>query len=316
MLTLETSNQSLQQQQQQSQQSLGFEAFGFTVKGRRSSNEDTFLIMNHLNEVFGLKDVVQKQSFYGVFDGHSGFQAAEYARIHLYANIVRDELFSSNVGEAIRRGFLKTDDLFNEKASSLNLTAGTCAITTLLRGDRAYIANLGDSKAVLCRRGMAKDLSVAHKASREDERQRIENDGGKVVSYGTWRVNGMLAVSRSIGDHSLKRWVIAEPDIEEIVLEEGDEFILLASDGLWDVFSSQEAVDFVRSRLSSITTAVDKTKLCEELCNEAVTKESQDNVTVLLVVLNHNNPHSTTTNNNNNNNNNGDGEDALLVQTE
>jgi len=88
-------------------------------------------------------------------------------------------------------------------------------------------------------RTTAQALSVDHKPNSKDERQRIENAGGVVVWAGTWRVCGVLAVSRAFGDRPLKRYVIATPDIKEENLKDDDEFLILASDGLWDVMSNQ-----------------------------------------------------------------------------
>eukprot|EP00967_Tisochrysis_lutea_P043238 scaffold52215_cov15-Tisochrysis_lutea.AAC.1 len=85
----------------------------------------------------------------------------------------------------------------------------------------------------------AQPLSVDHKPNSKEERQRIENAGGVVVWAGTWRVGGVLAVSRAFGDKPLKRYVIATPDIREESLRDDDEFLILASDGLWDVISNQ-----------------------------------------------------------------------------
>lgn len=81
-------------------------------------------------------------------------------------------------------------------------------------------------------------LSVDHKPNSKEERQRIENAGGVVVWAGTWRVGGVLAVSRAFGDRPLKRYVVATPDIKEEQLRDEDEFLILASDGLWDVISN------------------------------------------------------------------------------
>ncbi len=82
-------------------------------------------------------------------------------------------------------------------------------------------------------------MTVDHKPNSKEERQRIEDAGGVVVWAGTWRVGGVLAVSRAFGDRPLKRYVIATPDLRDEVLSSEDEFLILASDGLWDVMSNQ-----------------------------------------------------------------------------
>lgn len=85
-----------------------------------------------------------------------------------------------------------------------------------------------------------------HKPNRQDERTRIENAGGVVVWAGTWRVGGVLAVSRAFGDRLLKRYVVATPDITEETVGPDDQLVVLASDGLWDVVSNDDAVSLVK----------------------------------------------------------------------
>lgn len=82
-------------------------------------------------------------------------------------------------------------------------------------------------------------MSIDHKPNTREERTRIEDAGGVVVWAGTWRVGGVLAVSRAFGDRPLKRYVIPTPDIREEVLSPADNCLILASDGLWDVISNQ-----------------------------------------------------------------------------
>lgn len=90
-------------------------------------------------------------------------------------------------------------------------------------------------------------LCEDHRPGRKDEMERIEEAGGIVVeSRGTSRVNGVLAVSRSIGDLELKELVIARPDVMSLALCGDEDFVLIASDGLWDVVGDREGVDVMR----------------------------------------------------------------------
>jgi protein phosphatase 1G len=136
------------------------------------------------------------------------------------------------------------------------VNAGCTAVVSLRVDDDLYVANAGDSRAVLCRMGVAIDLSLDHKPSQVREFQRITNAGGFVNS--ACRVNGNLNLSRAIGDlkykkvagvHRKDQIITADPDITVTKLEPGDEFVILACDGIWDCFTSQECVDFVRARL-------------------------------------------------------------------
>jgi protein phosphatase 1G len=132
---------------------------------------------------------------------------------------------------------------------------GCTAVAALVRGGRLVVANTGDSRAVLSVRGRAEPLSQDHKPVLLEEAARIARAGGFVRDN---RVNGALAVSRTLGDLDFKRnaalppheqMVVATPDVRAFDLADGDEFLILACDGVWDVMSSQEAVDFVRARL-------------------------------------------------------------------
>jgi protein phosphatase 1L len=147
-------------------------------------------------------------------------------------------------------------------------------------GDRLLVANVGDSRAVICRGGEAFALSSDHKPNRADERQRIEDAGGVVMWAGTWRVGGVLAVSRAFGDRLLKRYVVAEPEIQEDVIQKGVDFLILASDGLWDVVTNQEAVSMVKS-IENTEEAANK------LTEEAYRRGSADNITCVIVRFNH-----------------------------
>ena len=88
-------------------------------------------------------------------------------------------------------------------------------------------------------------MSIDHKPCRPDEEERIKALGGKVVYWGRWRVEGILAVSRAIGDANLKPYVSCDPEFIERKIEEEDMYLVLASDGLWDVMRNDEVARFV-----------------------------------------------------------------------
>jgi protein phosphatase 1L len=178
------------------------------------------------------------------------------------------------VEEAVRRAYLRTDADF----SSTSRAGGACCVTALLREGRLVVSNAGDCRAVLCLAGKAHPLTNDHRASREDERRRIESQGGFVVDCrGTWRVQGSLAVSRGIGDGHLKPWVLAEPDTTTLPVDADCEFLVLASDGLWDKVpvDAQEAVDVAPPLCAA----------CSRLVELAASRGSTDDITVLIVSL-------------------------------
>lgn len=103
-----------------------------------------------------------------------------------------------------------------------------------------YIANVGDSKAVVIRQGKALNLNVEHRANNEEERKQVENRGGYVFekkgqSTSRFLVQGALELTRSIGDINYKQFISGEPDVFEYKFDDNDEYIILASDGFWNV---------------------------------------------------------------------------------
>lgn len=170
---------------------------------------------------------------------------------------------------------------------------GSTAVSALIVNRTIYVANVGDSRAVLCvQGGRAVDMSADHKPNREDEKARIEKLGGRIIHYGTWRVQGVLAVTRALGDRRLKAYVSAEPEIKSWKLQDGDDFLILASDGVWDVLSSQAAVDIVRQCMSETAGGMsggggDVKEAARRLTNAAYSYHSMDNITSLVIDLRH-----------------------------
>ena len=161
-------------------------------------------------------------------------------------------------------------------------------------------ANIGDSRAVLSRNASAINLTRDHKPNDPIEQQRIEELGGSIYWHGhvdnddrpipgtgVYRVNGNLALSRAIGDRSERPAVTADPEISMLSLQpEMDEFIILATDGLWDVMSSADAVKFVHKLLQKVENAKERKVIVGKLVEEALRRGSYDNITVVIVWLN------------------------------
>jgi len=184
---------------------------------------------------------------------------------------------------------------------------GTTAVAILIHedhnrnGQRSIISvNIGDSRAVLSRNSIAIDLTTDHKPNDPNEKQRIEHLGGEVqwcglvdahgnpvLDTGVYRINGNLAVSRAIGDRSEYPFITAEPDMKLFpILSEYDEFIVIASDGLYDVMSSQDVVSFLHKCLADLGgRSTDQDVLAKVLAEEAILRGSLDNVTVIIIWL-------------------------------
>ncbi|KAG5315985.1 PPM1G phosphatase, partial [Acromyrmex insinuator] len=187
-----------------------------------------------------------------------------------------------------------TDDLMvnTEKPGS---DSGCTAVVAILKENELYVANAGDSRCVLCRDGQAIELSLDHKPEDAPEMERIVKAGGEVTNDG--RVNGGLNLSRALGDHAYKQNMVlppqeqmisALPDIRHITIDpEKDEFMILACDGIWNFMTSQNVVQFVRTRLSQNYENI--SKICEELFDHCLAPDTLgdgtgcDNMTAVII---------------------------------
>ncbi|KAL4660550.1 protein phosphatase 1E [Arapaima gigas] len=252
------------------------------IKNMRRKMEDKHIVIPDYNTLFNLQDQ-EDQAYFAVFDGHGGVDAAVYASTHLHVNLVRQEMFSQDPGEALCRAFKLTDEHFVQKASRENLRCGTTGVVTFLRGSTLYVAWLGDSQAMLVKRGQPVELMKPHKPDREDEKQRIEALGGCVIWFGTWRVNGSLSVSRAIGDSEHKPYICGDADHSSFQLDGTEDYLILACDGFYDTVSPEEAVRVVSDHLQE--NAGDTAMVAHKLVASARDAGSSDNITVIVVFL-------------------------------
>ncbi|CAL8468340.1 g7880 [Coccomyxa elongata] len=232
----------------------------------------------------------------GIFDGHRGREAAAYAAQH-FPHFLRREWHRDSAEAALQAAFLEIDAAFRrqqdeewaERVGRMGWAAagerpwpGCTAIVLLMHAGRLYVANAGDCRAVLCREGDAVALSTDQTAEREDERQRIISAGGHVqYRMDSWRVGKAgIQVSRSIGDADLKsEGLTAEPEVTARALDEGDLFVVAASDGFWDKVDNTEAVNMVHD------TVKEPSMSAKRLATEALTRGSADNITVIVAFL-------------------------------
>ncbi|OIW16502.1 hypothetical protein TanjilG_32172 [Lupinus angustifolius] len=255
------------------------EGDGFSVyckRGRREYMEDRYSAADNLRGE-------SKMAFFGVFDGHGGAKAADFAAKNLEKNVL-DEVISSDqedIEEAVKRGYLNTDSDFLKE----DLTGGSCCVTALIRNGNLVVSNAGDCRAVISRSGVAEALTSDHRPSREDEKERIETLGGYVdLCRGVWRIQGSLAVSRGIGDRHMKQWVTAEPETKVLRIEPEHDLLILASDGLWDKVSNQEAVDIARSFFAG-NNKPQPLLACKKLVDLSVSRGSMDDTSVMVIKL-------------------------------
>ncbi|XP_019157286.1 PREDICTED: protein phosphatase 2C 37-like [Ipomoea nil] len=298
--------------------------FGMTsVCGRRRDMEDAVAA----HPCFSRKTLENSRNmhFFGVYDGHGCSHVAMRCRDRMH-QIVRDEMEKgdSTWQEIMSRSFSKMDQEITELSNGAAAVAvpssvcrcefqtpqcdavGSTAVAAVVTPDHIIVSNCGDSRAVLCRNGVAIPLSVDHKPDRPDELNRIEEAGGRVIYWDGPRVLGVLAMSRAIGDNYLKPYVISEPEITITKRTAEDEFLILASDGLWDVVSNETACGVARMCLQhrkppsplplsgndvSVTPSSGESsdKACSDasilLTKLALARHTADNVSVVVVDL-------------------------------
>lgn len=267
---------------------------------------------------------------FGVFDGHGGDAVAHFCEKFMPQEITRGS--SEDVPGSLTRAFHRMDEMLGDPDRLKEVRAlsnygtpkalsahpdwmGCTAVVCCIDPTQIYVANAGDSRAVLCREGECIPLSEDHKPNMPSERARIIEAGGTVTKQEVgpivqFRINGHLNLSRSVGDLEYKKNINLQPDEQMIcstpevqVVERtpGDEFIILACDGIWDVLSSEEVVDFIRVRLlsssrpsKSVNSSTDPclSGIVEELLDRCLSRDlakthglGGDNMTAVLVTL-------------------------------
>ncbi|XP_027339550.1 protein phosphatase 2C 57 isoform X4 [Abrus precatorius] len=283
------------------------------LQGLREEMEDDVIVRN---------DALHGFSFAAVFDGHGGYSSVQFLRDELYKECLEalqgglllvEKDFRAIEG-ALQEAFVKADmrllkwlEMKGEEEQS-----GATATAIFIGDDKMLISHIGDSSVVLSRSGKAEVLTSPHRPygsnkTSLEEIKRIREAGGWIVNG---RICGDIAVSRAFGDIRFKtkknemlqkgvqegRWsakfisrvqlnndlVVAYPDISQVALGSDAEFIVLASDGLWDYMSSSEAVSLVRDQLrkhGNIQLA------CEALAQAALDRRTHDNVSIAIADL-------------------------------
>lgn len=282
-----------------------------SVCGRRRDMEDAVAIHPSLMK----DDHGGGFHFFAVFDGHGCSHVATKCKERMH-EIVEEEIViiedSTQWKSAMERSFLRMNmEVLASNASNTNATCrcelqsprcdavGSTAVVAIITPDKIVVANCGDSRAVLCRGGKPVPLTDDHKPDRPDELMRIEAAGGRVIYWDGARVLGVLGMSRAIGDDYLKPFVTYEPEVTVMDTVEEDEFLILASDGLWDVVANDVACEVARTSLQSrgppcspmeeSEVYSDSDKACSDaaslLAKLALSRRSYDNVSVVVVQL-------------------------------
>ncbi|KAG9394078.1 Serine/threonine phosphatase, family [Carpediemonas membranifera] len=272
----------------------GHECAMSSVLGPRESNEDAHQLCD-LN-MYLPSSYEGKYSFLGIFDGHGGDEASRFAAASLPKMLAKNKNLEVNPTKALELAFQYTDRSFAREHYH-NSFAGSTAIVSLLvtneEGTKLYVANAGDCRGILVRKGSIERLTTDHSPLNPAEYKRITDAGGSIITetfthpsrgnVSVGRVAGVLSVARGIGDLSLKPYISSKPDVTVVDVNDDTDFVIMACDGLWDVFGDEEVGKEFKARLAEGKTMEDALK---SLCEEAVCdRDSTDNVTAVALRL-------------------------------
>lgn len=255
------------------------------IKNSRRRMENRHAIVEDLDVIFNIS-TSRPTNYYAIFDGHSGVDAATYCSTHMHCFIAQSPKYPSDPEGAMKDAFARTESLFTEKCNQENINGGCTALCVLHRPlDRQiYAAWAGDSQAIVVSQNKILRLINPHKPERKDEQKRIEQAGGVVLFYGTWRVNGQLAVSRAIGDVKHKQFVSGVPEITSVTLDGDEDFLVLGCDGLWDSVKEIEVASTLYEQLQN-EPGDDASGFSQSVVSLARRAGSRDNISVLVVLL-------------------------------
>ena len=262
----------------------------YSLQGLRESNEDQHVYFLNLG---GEEKKINKINFVGVFDGHGGKTVSSFLKKNVPKAFAKNDdtsvyLNTASASKHLNKVFNELETKLEEKhPRAVNYTGSTalCGIISKNKNTNKevlWIANVGDSRAVLCNSSNnAVQLSQDHKPNSVSEKKRIEQLGGKIKYDGSdWRIND-LSLSRAFGDLESKPYITHLPQIFKYNLNKNDKFIIFACDGLWDVLSNRKVISYVNSLISKKYTG----NYAKKLAEKAIKEGSTDNVTTVILFL-------------------------------
>ncbi|KAL3894654.1 MAG: hypothetical protein SGARI_007671, partial [Bacillariaceae sp.] len=236
--------------------------------------------------------------------GQGGELVSQYALHEVQRRLEKHEDFNTNIEKAFQETFVNVDKSLTDEVLIEPLYGGTTACVALLRDQKLVLANAGDSRVVLARRKgndwEAINLTQDQNPDLAAEQQRIHEMGGFVspppepgLPARVWLdpecTQIGLAMARSIGDHAVKPiGVIAEPVVTFHDIQPDDDFVVLATDGVWEFIESDEAVKIISAHLDK-----GATKACRALIEAAAARwhdeegEYRDDITAIIIRLKH-----------------------------
>ena len=230
----------------------------------RQSMEDIGILIPDLTNDY-------KVSLFGIFDGHGGTDVVKFVKSRLpqLIKIYLNDLFPVEI--AFKNAFKKVDEELKFFDSEY---IGTTATLILIKDNKIYCANVGDSKAYIIYDKAYKQISNDHKCTNEDERKRINEIGGKIIKN---RVMGQLILTRTLGDLYVKQFgVINTPDINVYDINETINYVIIASDGVWDVVDLDTITNMGKA-------GKNVGEFCKDIVKLALNKGTKDNVSCIVI---------------------------------
>jgi protein phosphatase 1L len=264
--------------------------YSHSLQGKRQTQEDqhfSFINLNNNNEDYN------PINLFGVFDGHGGSRVSKYLKtnlpdfflIKLKSNVYKNKKDFINYINEIYNFLQNNLKMKHPKAVEYCGSTACVALNCLDENKKniLWLINVGDSRAVLCNKlSKAIQLTVDHKPNEPNEKNRIEQLGGKIYFDGVdWRVKS-LSLSRAFGDLDCCPYVTHVPSIMKYKINSKDQFLIVACDGLWDALTNESAVDFIRELQKNNFMG----NYAKELANYGLDKGSQDNITVIIYFFN------------------------------
>ncbi len=268
-----------------------------SMLGLRPKNEDDLFYNLNLNQT---NDKIRGANFIGIFDGHGGNLVSKYLKEHLpkYFFTNTEKIDSVKNHDYLKKVFNRMQEKIIKDVPQSKHMGSTCLVLQLekYKSDmyNILITNAGDCRAVLCNEyNIAQQLTKDHKPMHWEEKIRIEALGGKITkdSGDDPRING-LAVSRSFGDLDVVPYCTHVPEIFNYKVNINSKFVILACDGVWDVLSSQDAVDFVLKEIENLKTNKENfhthnsRNIAKKLGEQALKKGSGDNISIIILFFN------------------------------
>lgn len=239
------------------------------------------------------KNIYNNMSFYAIFDGHGGAAVSKFLQSN-FRPVLKEFLTATrgDVEASLKNTFAALANRLENEPLAKN--TGSTAIVLIKEKRKLWLANAGDCRAVLKyfdeNRYKSKQMTVDHKPNIPSEIKRIKEANGFISQdpWGTWRVGGNLAVSRSLGDTYLAPWVTWVPDIYVSDIDDKMRAVIIASDGVWDTLSNNNVVDIAEQIIKTNMLYDQKTimdKITKTICKEAQRKGSGDNISVFFIIV-------------------------------